>query len=131
MCFSALFSFGRWEMQGRAHKGFFSALHCWVAQAGRLSEILNLPPPGSSLAAPLSGDQAGGVQLLLVPATGAHCTGMKGFVLVGKLRREKGTGASPVPVARQQAECSPSNTAFCLLGCAAPRMVLDGGEFSF
>lgn len=123
MCFTALFSSGRWEMQGRAHKGFFLR-SCWVLHAGGLLEFqlpLSWHFPGSSF----FWGPGWGVELLLFPATGAHCAGIKGFVLVGKLRHEERTGAC------QQAERSPSNTAFCPLGCAAPRMAWMGVDFPF
>lgn len=75
---------------GQSPQGVFPALCCWVAQAGRPSGVLTSP----LLAGPWEQLYLGtrlGVQLLLLPATGARCTGIKGFVLVGKQRCEKGT----------------------------------------
>lgn len=115
---------------GQSPHWVFPALRRRLAAPSGLGPSGDLTsPPAAPLGAALSGEAGWEVQLLLLPATGARYRGIKGFVLVGKLRHGKGTGASQ----RQGSGLSAvtPTQAFCPPGRAAPRTAGAGVDFPF
>lgn len=119
---------------GQSPQWVFPALRCQGAQASSPLRSgapwgFNLPLLAARLGAALSEEAGWGVQLLLLPATGARHGRIKGLVLAGKLRHGKGTGASQWQGSELSAVLP--TQAFCPPGCAAPRMAGAGVDFPF